>query len=162
MYYYLKTNLGLFAISIIFFSCTVSRNNSSAEDDLARQAVFNNYHGGNLSIGDTLTFHPEFIRNNTFILEDGKNGRNVTHRNHSRLASITRSGSGRIYVNVCINKAGEPVFVSIDYKETTIESRRTLENALLMISDYSFESDDDAPLYQCGLIKLFLDINAFR
>lgn len=159
---YIRTIVRLIAISLMLFSCTISRDNRSAEDDLARQSVFNNYHDGNLSIGDTLLFNPEFLVNNTFSLEDDSYGRKVVLRDHSRLASITRSGSGKIYVNVCINRAGEPVFVCIDYKQTTIENRRTLENALLMIGDYGFESDDNAPLYQCGMIKLFLDINAFR
>gem|GEM_PF-799416 len=31
-----------------------------------------------------------------------------------------------------------------------------------MIKSYRFEPDNSAPKEQCGMIKLFLDINAFR
>lgn len=158
MYNHILHTIGLVAVSIAMYSCAVTQN--TIEDSKEREAVFNNYHSGNLSIGDTLIFTPEYIASNSFLLEDGSNGRKVTKRDHSRLASIVKQGSGKVYVNVCINTAGEPVFVSIDHEKTTIEKRRTLENALMMIGDYGFEPNHDAPQYQCGIIKLFLDINS--
>ena len=83
-------------------------------------------------------------------------------RDHSFLAKVISSGSGKIYVNTCINQAGESVFVSIDQEKTTIKNKETLGLALNMVARYRFEQDSTAAQYECGMIKLFLDINAFR
>ncbi len=143
----------------IYFNCSVTNNYSDTE---ARAAVFNNYYSGNLSIGDTSLFTSSYIAQNSGKFGFGKNERNVILRDHTRLHSLIKSGSGKINVEVCANRKGEPVFVKIKAAETTITDRRTLENALMMIGDYRIEPDETAPLYECGEIKLFLDLKAFE
>ena len=93
---------------------------------------------------------------------DGVFGRKVVYRNHAQLAQVTASGSGRIYVKVCINRMGKATYTEIDNFNTTIKNKATLKKALQMIKGYKFEPDRNAPKEQCGMIKLFLDINAFK
>jgi len=78
------------------------------------------------------------------------------------MASVVASGSGRIYIKVCIDRNGVPGYVEIDNFNTTIENKATLKKALKMIKGYKFEKDKTAPKEQCGVVKLFLDINAFK
>lgn len=93
---------------------------------------------------------------------DGVFGRKVIYRNHAELAQVTASGSGKIYVKVCINRGGLATYTEIDNFNTTITNKNTLRKALKMIKGYKFEPDRSAPKEQCGMIKLFLDINAFK
>lgn len=93
---------------------------------------------------------------------DGVFGRKVIYRNHAELAAVTASGSGKIYVKVCIDRAGKATYTEIDNFNTTITNKNTLRKALKMIKGYKFEPDRTAPKEQCGLIKIFLDINAFK
>ena len=93
---------------------------------------------------------------------NGVFGRKVIYRNHAELAAVTASGSGRIYVKVCINRAGKATYTEIDNFNTTITNKATLRKALEMIKGYKFEPDRTAPKEQCGMIKLFLDVNAFK
>ncbi|MDC1508999.1 hypothetical protein N8364_04925 [Saprospiraceae bacterium] len=93
---------------------------------------------------------------------DGIFGRKVVYRNHAELAAITASGSGRIYIKVCIDSRGKVTYAEIDNFNTTIKNNNTLRKALKMIESYRFEPDPKAPVEQCGMIKLFLDLNAFR
>jgi len=93
---------------------------------------------------------------------DGVFGRKVIYRNHAELAAVTASGSGRIYVKVCIDRKGKATYTEIDNSNTTIKNKNTLRKALKMIKSYRFEPDPKAQKEQCGVIKLFLDINAFR
>ena len=89
-------------------------------------------------------------------------GRKIIYRNHAELAAIIASGSGKIYVKVCIDRKGKATYTEIDNSNTTITNKKTLKNALKMIKGYRYEPDSTAPKEQCGLIKLFLDVNAFR
>ena len=93
---------------------------------------------------------------------DGVFGRKVVYRNHAELAAITASGSGRIYVKVCIDRKGKATYTEIDNSNTTIKNKNTLRKALKMIKSYRFEPDPKAQKEQCGMIKLFLDINSFK
>ena len=93
---------------------------------------------------------------------DGVFGRKVVYRNHAELAAVTASGSGRIYVKVCIDRKGKATYTEIDNSNTTIKNKNTLRKALKMIKSYRFEPDPKAQKEQCGMIKLFLDINAFK
>ena len=93
---------------------------------------------------------------------DGVFGRKVIYRNHAELAAITASGSGRIDVKVCIDRKGKATYTKIDNSNTTIKNKNTLRKALKMIKSYRFEPDPKAQKEQCGMIKLFLDINAFK
>ena len=93
---------------------------------------------------------------------DGVFGRKVVYRNHAELAAVTASGSGKIYVKVCIDRKGKATYTEIDNFNTTIKNKNTLRKALKMIKSYRFEPDSSAPKEQCGMIKLFLDINAFK
>jgi len=93
---------------------------------------------------------------------DGVFGRSIIYRNHAELAAITASGSGRIDVKVCIDRKGKATYTKIDNSNTTIKNKNTLRKALKMIKSYRFEPDPKAQKEQCGVIKLFLDINAFR
>ena len=156
MYQTLKNLIVAVTITVLLYSCTMANSNSFKEPE------FSNVNYTNMSIGDTLIFSPEYIANNNDLSADGINGRRVIFRDHELLARVTEGGSGRIYVNTCINQAGESVFVSIDQKNTTIKDKGTLSNALKMVAGYRFEKDTTANQYECGMIKLFLDINAFR
>ncbi len=93
---------------------------------------------------------------------DGVFGRKVVYRNHAQLAQVISSGSGKIYVKVCINRIGQATYTEIDNFNTTIKTKATLKKALQMIKGYRFEPDPTAPKEQCGMIKLFLDINALK
>jgi len=93
---------------------------------------------------------------------NGVFGRKVIYRNHAELAAVTASGSGKIYVKVCINRAGKATYTEIDNFNTTITNKNTLRKALKMIKGYKFEPDPTAQKEQCGMIKLFLDVNAFK
>lgn len=93
---------------------------------------------------------------------NGVFGRKVIYRNHAELASVTASGSGRIYVKVCIDNNGKVTYCEIDKFNTTITNKATLRKALKMIKGYKYEKDKNAPQEECGMIKLFLDVNAFK
>lgn len=93
---------------------------------------------------------------------DGVFGRKVIYRNHAELAAVTASGSGKIYVKVCISNDGKVTYCEIDNSNTTIKTKAILKKALKLIKSYRFEPDITAPKEQCGMIKLFLDINTFR
>ncbi len=93
---------------------------------------------------------------------DGVFGRKVIYRNHKQMAEVISSGSGKIYVKVCINRSGKATYTEIDNANTTIKTKATLKKALQMIKGYKFEPDPKAPKEQCGMIKIFLDINALR
>lgn len=124
--------------------------------DQNREDIFNNYYEGNLSIGDTSVFNTliKSINNS----EIGINGSMVITRNHDYIEDLAKSRSGKIYINVCINREGHPVFVNVQPNTTTIKDRKTLESALLMAMNYKYEPDTTAALYECGNLKYFLNI----
>ena len=156
MYRRLKKLIVLVTFTVLIYSCTMANTNS------VREPKFTNVNYNHMSIGDTLIFNPHIIATYRFSSNEGVNDRNIIYRDHSLLAQVTASGSGKIYINVCINQAGEPVFVSIDIEQTTIKDKKTLASALNMVAGYRFEKDEKADQYQCGMIKLLLDINAFK
>jgi len=65
------------------------------------------------------------------------------------------------YVKTCINRDGLSEYVEIDKQNTTITNDQALGNALRMILNYTFEADTLAPPYECGTLKLFLDVDPF-
>lgn len=115
----------------------------------------------NLSIGDSMIIH--MAKEAKEIDHTGRSiqGRRLTYRDHSRLAEIVRSGSGKIFVKTCINRDGLSEYVEIDKQNTTITNDQALGNALRMILNYTFEADTLAPPYECGTLKLFLDVDPF-
>lgn len=155
MYSQLKQILGFLSIIVLAYSCyTPSTINSRSID--SQYPI--NYR--TMSIGDS-----SFLSNDTLWTKhdftgDGIHGRKVIYRDHSNLTRVTAGGSGKIFVDVCIDREGVPAFVRIE-SNTTIDDKNTLGNALKMISGYRFEADTTAQEYQCGMIKLFLDINTF-
>ena len=152
MNYSIKIIVTCMAVTSLLYSCTMANSQYIKEEPQWIDVDYNS-----MSIGDTSIFSPSFIASHSDLSR-----RKIILRDHSFLTKIITSENGKIYVNTCINQAGESVFVSIDKKNTTIENEKSLASALNMIARYRFEKDTNAPQYECGVIKLFLDINAFR
>ncbi len=154
MHILLKGSLLFILLTVTIMSCYSPINRSN---------VYHQYETNfeTMSIGDSSFLKNETIWINRDLTGNGIHTRKVIYRDHNLLLNVIRSGSGKIYTNVCIDRKGIPVFVRIDYR-TTIENKRTQEQALKMFAGYRFESNDLAQEFECGMLKLFLDVNAVR
>jgi hypothetical protein len=63
---------------------------------------------------------------------------------------------------MCVNRAGDVVYVEILETETTETDREKLKRALNAAKGYKVEPDPSAPREQCGKLLFDLSINALR
>lgn len=157
MYSSITSYIAFTLLMVVTYSCYTSSTVKHPSIDSQYDIDFNT-----MSIGDSSFIVNQILSKSNLSNNKGINGRNVTYRDHSLLSELVSSGSGKIYVQTCIDIQGVPAFVQIDKDQTTITDKINLGNALRMVSGYRFDADSTAQEYECGMIKLFLDINAFR
>ena len=145
---------GILLITLGLFSCYSSSATRDSSSPSLGKIDYNT-----LSMGDTTIFYNALQSGSIDLSENGIPNRKVIYRDHTSLNELVANGGGQIFVHTCINRAGDSEFVKIDQENTTIEDRNSLATALKMISNYRFEKDTLAPEYQCGMLKLFLDVN---
>ena len=67
--------------------------------------------------------------------------------------------SGKIVVDVCIDRAGRILTVANNADSTTIENMDMVRDVLHLVADYRFENDYTAALRECGRISFIFDVD---
>ncbi len=161
----IRNVLAFIVIASTLYSCTmanrdlVASSNEGYNESEDLDVIFTE---DLIALGDTSLFKDGYASNDSLILLLDDEGRKVIFRNHKQMMEVISIGSGKIFVKVCMDRKGDAVYTEIDQSNTTITDKRTLSKALNMILGYKFEADHNAPEYQCGMIKLFLEINGMR
>jgi outer membrane biosynthesis protein TonB len=83
-------------------------------------------------------------------------GRKITYRNVAGAKSAI-SVSGRVYVKVCINRAGIVTFGEIIPSESTITDSKVCKEYLKVAKAYKFQPDPTAPKEECGKLIFTVD-----
>lgn len=88
-------------------------------------------------------------------------GRRVTYVSRAKLAGVKAGvavgDNKKIWIKTCINQAGKVTYVEIDEDNTDVIDNAVLKKALSMVSGYEFEKNINAPLEQCGVVKIRID-----
>ena len=87
---------------------------------------------------------------------DGVITRQIIHRTDIGQAAFE---SGRIVVDVCINRAGRILTVANNADSTTIGNMAMIKDVLHLVADYRFENDYSAALRECGRISFVFDVD---
>ena len=158
-YMMIRNLISLMTIGIISYSCSVSNRTALKRDYpiiLTDQLMAIGDTSIHRNINDSTRKAPlKAFLNSEF-------GRSVTYRNHAQLANIIRRGAGKIYCKLGVDRKGNVVYTEIDQINTSFTDKKLLAQAMNMFLDYEFEPDSLAPEYQYGMIKIFLDADAFR
>ena len=83
-------------------------------------------------------------------------GRKIIYRDLSA-AKIATKVSGRISLKVCIDQDGIVKYSEVLQDSTTIKDINILKKYLRASMGYKFQSDYEAPKYQCGKLSFKLD-----
>lgn len=86
---------------------------------------------------------------------DGIFGRRVVYR--ANVKGLTKE-TGKMVVNLCVNRTGRVTYVALDEAATTIEDPELRANAERVTRKYRFEKDYTAPREQCGKLTFVFKV----
>jgi len=91
---------------------------------------------------------------------DGLEGDGIITRKIVHRESITQIAkvSGRVVLNVCIDRAGRVVYVAYDPEKTTITDTNIIKRASYLANQYRYEANYTAPARECGQLTFIFSI----
>ncbi len=132
-------------LCIISHSCSTSKLRSDEYNNSEKKDQYMSWGVRDSALVDE---KPDF-------LGDGVFGRKIVYRDLTATKAAI-SCNGRVATKVCINRAGNVIFVELIPGETTIEDKNTLKSYLKAVRGYKFQPDLTAPKEQCGKLSFSL------
>ena len=141
-----KNNIFLYGLSfiVLLISCVGSSKLASNNDEMESVDLS--------PIGKRIDDTLNAPKSDTIFTE-----RKIIYRSMSTTGFSFRTESGKITVNICINRDGIVDFAEIDFTNTTIKNKKVLKDFLLRATEYKYQPQMDAPIQQCGKLKFVLN-----
>lgn len=92
---------------------------------------------------------------------DGLEGDGIITRKIIYRESITQIAkvSGKVVLNICIDRQGKVVYTAYDAEKTTITDTDIIKRASYLASRYRFETNYNAPARECGQLTFIFTID---
>ena len=92
---------------------------------------------------------------------DGLEGDGIIRRRIVHREDITQVAkvSGRVVLNICIDRPGRVVYAAYDPEKTTITDKDIIKRATILATRYRYEANYTAPMKECGQLTFIFRIN---